>query len=185
MEDLRECLRVVADGTLKKMGVTVVAFDGLTEIQQLMRDEILAAKKSNGKHNQEQISGISQDAELFTLQDWGTLAERMRKFLRWMRGIDFHVVCTCLTMETGGGDSQDPHTVRLQLQGKATASSAPGFFNAVGYCANVEPVRKGQPVRRITLFEGPSRFLCKPSHPLTGASEEPIYTWIETLKGDK
>ena len=186
MDELRECLRLIAEGkTLKGMGVTVIAFDGLTEIQQLMRDEILSSKKGTGRHENEQIAGISQDKDLFTLQDWGVLADRMRKFLRWMRSVKFHVIMTCLTVESGGGDSGEPHRVRLQLQGKATTSAAPGFFNAVGYCSNVEPVRKGNGVRRITMFEGPSRFLCKPSHPLTGTTEEPIHQWIKTLKGDK
>lgn len=166
-DELRQAMKMCAGTQLKDMGVTTVAFDGLTEIQALLKDEILGKKPI-------------EQREMMQLQDWGLLGERMRKLMRWMRSIPFNVVCTCLTNEEGGQEGE-PLRIRLQLQGKSTVNAVPQFFTAVAYCTNVDPARKGQPVRRIAMFEGHSRFLCKPAGELGGIREDAMHEWFTIL----
>jgi hypothetical protein len=168
--ELRQCMKMCAGTELKDMGVTTVAFDGLTEIQALLKDEILAKKPAD-------------QGETMQLQEWGLLGERMRKIMRWLRSIPYNVIVTCLTNEEGGGDSGDPLRIRLQLQGKSTVNAVPQFFTAVAYCTNIDPARKGQPVRRIAMFEGSSRYVCKPAGPLGGIREDAAYNWFQILSG--
>ena len=167
-DELRQAMKYCAGTELKEMGVTTVAFDGLTEIQAILKDEILSKKAADQR-------------ELMQLQEWGLLGERMRKFMRWLRSIPYNVVCTCLTNEEGGGESGDPLRIRLQLQGKSTVNAVPQFFTCVAYCTNVDPARKGQPVRRISMLEGHSRYLCKPAGELGGVREDAIHEWFAIL----
>jgi len=166
-DELRQCMKLCMGSDLKDAGVTVVAFDGLTEIQAILKDEILSKKPADQR-------------ETMQLQEWGLLGERMRKFMRWLRSIPFNVLCTCLTNEEGGHEGE-PLRIRLQLQGKSTVNSVPQYFTAVTYCTNLDPARKGQPVRRISMFEGHSRYLCKPAGPLGGTREDAVHEWLNIL----
>ena len=77
---VRDVLKAAMTGELAEAGARVLVIDSLTEVQRLIKDEIIASKGG---------------ADL-TIQDWGTLTEKMRRLLRTIRDLPFHVVCTAL-----------------------------------------------------------------------------------------
>lgn len=161
--EVREILRAAQADLLssEEDPVTTIVFDGLTEIQRLFKDEMLAIKKSNG------------EAEpTMSVADWGDLTEAMRRFLRFIRDLPVNVVCTALAESEMEGETRH---VFPAFQGKKLYSEVMQFFNAVGYV-----YRKG-PEEHVAMFDGPSRFSCKPSFPLRGTRPGPVVDWLAEL----
>lgn len=168
-DDVRAILKMAMNGTLKQYGIKTLVVDSLTEVQRLFVDEIMLGK-SNG-----------EDARL-TLQDWGTLTERMRRFMRCLRDLDLHVVATAL-VETQHDESTGSTSVFPAFQGKKLHSEVSQFFNVVGYTFKREST-DGEGKRSIEhkiMLDGPSRFVCKPCGSLTGILDPNLSDWFKVL----
>lgn len=163
---VREFMRAAAEDRLRSLGCATIVIDSLTEVQRLMKDEILA-KKPQG--------------EGMALQDWGELTERMRRFMRLVRDVPYHVIATALeaTSDEDGG----PRHVFPSFEGKKLHNEVAQYFNFVGYCFKKE--RAGTDGQRAVdhacMVEGPSRFLVKPCSPLTGVLQAPMSMWFDRL----
>jgi hypothetical protein len=167
--ELREVLGLAVRGELPEGCLTLV-IDGLTEVQRLFQDEILAGKRGN---------------EGMSLQDWGTLTDKMRRFMRTLRDLPYGVVATALS-EANVSEADGVRYVRPSLQGKRTAAEVAQYFNGVAYLfkrATKDAEGKDAVVRRA-MFDGPSNYVCKPCHPLTGVVEPRVDNWFAALAAD-
>lgn len=163
---VREFMRAAAEDKLRALGCQTIVIDSLTEVQRLMKDEILA-KKPQG--------------EGMALQDWGELTERMRRFMRLVRDVPYHVVATAL--EATSDEEGGPRHVFPSFEGKKLHNEVAQYFNAVGYCFKKERASGdgSRAVDHACMVEGPSRFLVKPCSPLTGVLQAPMTTWFDRL----
>ena len=165
---LREILGLAIRGELPEACESLVV-DSLTEVQRLFQDEIMAGKR-NG--------------EPFSLQDWGTLTDKMRRFMRTIRDIPYNVVCTALA-ETRISEADGVRYVRPAFQGKKTPMEVAQYFNGVAYLfkrATQDADGKDVVVHRAML-EGPSNYTTKPCHPVTGVVEPRVDNWFAALAG--
>jgi len=156
IKDLRTICGMAKSGKLNKYDTIV--FDSLTECQRLFKDEILG------------------DRDTLKIQDWGLLATRMLKFIRLVRDLPFHIVCTALADKLT--DSEGVITMNLpQFEGKKTANEIMQYFSAVGYYFQKSTIVKTsdgdehkQLVRNL-MFENTTKWMVKPCHPLTNVSD--------------
>jgi len=170
MEDIQEFFKLAISGDLAKDGIETIMIDGLTEVQQLMKDSILQKKR--------------QGAE-FTIKDWGVLSERMRRFMRTVRNLPFNVICTSLaeSIEEEG----KPRRIRPAFQGKKLYNEVSQYFNAVAYIYKIPMGKDENGARKFAhtaLFDGPSDIICKPCAPLSGSTEGPSQEWLDILAGN-
>jgi len=163
--DLRDVMKLAVRGELPDDRRTLVV-DSLTEVQRLFHDEIMSKKPPGG---------------LFTLQDWGTLAEKMRRFMRTLRDIPYHVVATALaeTITTEDAGTR----IRPQFDGKKTGSEVAQYFNGVGYVfKRIMTDDAGQKtVLHQVMFDGPTQYTTKPCHPVAGIVEPNVDEWFAIL----
>jgi len=167
VDELREVIRMAVKGELPEDRRTFVV-DGLTEVQRLFYDEIMSKKKPG---------------DIFMLQDWGTLAEKMRRFMRTLRDLPYHVAATALS-ETREADDGVRYT-RPQFDGKKTGSEVAQYFNGVAYMfkrvtTDADGNRK---VIHQAMFDGPSKYIVKPCHPVAGIMDTNVGEWFEALRG--
>ena len=170
--DIRDVLKLALNGELEAHGVKTLVVDSLTEVQRIFADEIMK-KKGAG------------DEQRMSLPDWGTLTEKMRKFMRCLRDIDLHVVATALAdTSTDEATGQVKHFP--SFSGKKLSSEVSQFFNVVGYCFKREhselKTDDGRPViEHLIMLEGPSRFVCKPCGPIAGIRSATIGDWYDEI----
>lgn len=164
---VREFIKAAAEDKLKQHGIRTIVIDSLSEVQRLMKDEILS-KKPQGE-------GMS-------LPDWGELTERMRRFMRMLRDVPYHVVATALDafeQEEGGVRHVFP-----AFEGKKLHNEVAQYFNAVGYCYKKEDKADKDGKTKVShycMVEGPSRIQVKPCAPLTGILQAPMSDWFDKL----
>jgi hypothetical protein len=167
---VREFFQEAMSGTFSDAGCKTIVVDSLTEIQRMMRDEIMVGRQNYAD---------------FSMKDWGELTERMRRFVRILRDVPYHVVATALS-----SISEDADGVRHivpQFQGRAIGNEIAGYFSLVGYVhkREVEDEDGGKVILRRTMLEGPSRVLCKPCGSLGGIVESDITEWFREISGDE
>ena len=164
--DLRNIVQMAKTGKLDKYDTLI--FDSLTECQRLFKDEILG------------------DRDQLKIQEWNTLATRMLGFIRVIRDLPFHVVCTALQ-----GNLQDSEgTIILncpQFEGRKTANEIMQYFSAVGYLFGREQtvvgedeVERKELVRHL-VFEGSAKYMIKPCYPLTKEVDPNLTTIINKI----
>lgn len=184
-DNVRDFMRDALNGTLP--GKTIVV-DGLTEIQQLLKDEIVARNHRRAKLAKES-GGKVVDPDLFTLDNWGELADKMRKFLRTLRAATlYRIVATCISSHTDD-------SVHLKLQGMIK-EEAGSYFTIVGYLfkrlvresdadadadKNAEDKLTEGTVKRLVMFDGPSKYFGKPAHPLPRVSDKTPAEWFDLM----
>lgn len=159
-ERLREVVRACYKGELEGHKFDTLVIDSLTEIQRIFKEEIL--KKSR--------------KEKFTLQNWSELADTMRRFIRVVRDIPVHVVCTAL-MESVTDEGDGARYVSPSFEGKKTGSEIMQYFNAVGF---LYKTKSEEGINRILMLEGPNRVTCKTTFPLPNEIKNPDMTLIQT-----
>ena len=161
MNDLREVMLMAKVGELDNYQTLV--FDSLTEIQRLFKDE------------------IQGDSNQFQLQQWSTLTYKMTNFIRMIRQLPFHIVCTCLSDRQT--DENGTVTLHLpQFQGKKTAGEIMQYFSAVGYYfTSYETIDDQQVLTRKLMFEGSERWAVKPCYPLTNMSNPNMTEIINSI----
>ena len=167
--DLGQIIKMAMDGKLPEKRRTLV-IDSLTECQRLIKDEIMASKPKGAP---------------FSLQDWGVMHERWRRFMRALRDVPYHVVCTALS-EAVVSEADGVRYVQPAFEGRKTGSEVAQYFNAVGFCykANSTDENGLSKVEHRCMFEGPSRYTLKPCDPLTGTQEPRPDVWLQQLTGE-
>ena len=159
------------DGTLReKTGCETIVIDSLTELQRLLRDDIMATKRG---------SGSSQVR--WTLDDWSTLTDRMRKLLRMIRDLPFHVIAIALA-ETFT-DDQDTRFVVPSFQGKKLANEVAGYFSMVGYVFRQHEEQEDgtKELRHRVLLRGPSSYITKAVPGLEAIESPDVSEWLQRL----
>ena len=167
--DLREVLGMARDGRLPH-GCRTLVVDSLTEVQRLFKDEIMAGKRAGEK---------------FSLQDWGTLTDKMRHFMRTLRDVPYNVVATCLA-EAQVSDADGVRYVRPAFEGKKTSAEVAQYFNGVAYVfKRMTKDDQGKDVAlHRAMFDGPSNYVTKACHPLAGVIETDVGQWFALLDGN-
>jgi hypothetical protein len=163
MKDVRDFWRDAQSGQLAKAGIRSVVVDSLTEIQRLMKIEI---EESNG-------------TEDFSIKDWGTLTEGMRRFVRGMRDLNYHVVCTALAQH----DIEEATGIRWicpSFQGRKLPHEIAQYFNVVAY-VYTQKEKEGDGVKHLATFTGGARYVTKRCGVLTGVVSTDVGKWIEHL----
>ncbi len=138
-----------------------LGFDSLTEIQKIIKDGILGDRGS----------------ENMTFKDWGKLADRTLGFVRTVRDLPFHIVCTALrsdaTDDDGGIISVGP-----AFEGRKTGNEIMQYFSAVAALQSEYSEEKG--TVRTLHFTGNKIMMVKPCHPLDGRIINPNMSEIIT-----
>jgi len=166
--DLREVIGMAIRGDLPT-GTRSLVVDSLTEVQRLFRDEIMASKPAG---------------QTFSLQDWGTMAEKMRRFMRTLRDIRYHVVATALA-ENITSDHDGVRYTQPAFDGKKTGAEVAQYFNGVAYLfkRQMQGDDGKTVIQHQAMLDGPTRYTCKPVHPITGVVEPRLDQWFAAICG--
>ncbi len=181
--EVREIITAVQNGEIENLYALVV--DGYTEVQQLMKDAIMAKKAKLAAEARAKGEDPPADSNVFSLPNWGQLNEWMRRFLRTLRDLTVNVVGTALAdvfIEVKG--EVEIRHLRPMFDGKKIPNQAMSFHSVVAYCYQTSKLN-GQGLREFTrpsMVEGPERYQCKPAHPLTGILDGPLWGWMEALE---
>ena len=162
-DECRDFLVSVMNGDIPD-DVETIVIDGITEVQQIMIDDILSKK---GNENRK-----------MSLPDWGELGDRMRRFLRCIRDLPYHVVVTGLVNHEINEESGEVRVFPL-VQSKKLPNQLAGYFNVVGFMFKREGQQEEDAVVRKVMLEGPSRYLCKPCEPLKGIKDVDLSAWVK------
>mgnify|MGYP003640292502 FL=1 len=106
------------------------------------------------------------------LQDWGKLADFMRRFIRALRQIPKHIVCLAL-LETNFEEGSGLRHLKPAFDGKKTSGEIAQFFNFVGFLYTGQNQQDKKTTHRLLMLEGNERVMCKPTFPLTGIIKDP------------
>jgi hypothetical protein len=164
-------------GEFAAAGYRTVVVDSGTEVQRILRDQILREK------GQLQNAGYQ-----FTQQDWGMLTERMRRFARSVRDLPYHVVFLALSQEKQDEDGVEH--VAPSFEGQKLPNEIAQFFSAVGYVykKRAKVIVEGQAEQEVTrhavLFQGASKYLVKPCDPLADVEGCDVSNWIERITAE-
>lgn len=177
VEEVREVLRAVINREIPDLDTLVV--DGLTEVQAMMKDEMIAFKEQAVREGK-----AKKGTEIFSQADWGELNEKMRRFMRSLRDLPINVVSTALAdVETEeNGEVKIRYTIP-SFQGRKLHNQAAAFQNVVAYCytSSGRTEKGARKIDRLAMVEGPETIQCKPAHPLTGVLEQPLWEWMDLL----
>ena len=159
--DLRQIVTMAKSGKLSQYQTLI--FDSLTECQKLFKDEIVGGR------------------DTMKIQEWGLLANRMLKFIRAIRDLPFHIVCTALADKNT--DDQGAILNNLpQFEGKKTANEIMQYFSAVGYLFATNEIVNDKPTHvRKLMFEPTKAWFVKPCHPLTNLEDPTMSAIIKSI----
>ena len=145
-----------------------IVFDSLTECQRLFKNEI--------------TSGSDRQLKL---NEWGLLTNRMLSFIRLVRDLPFHIICTALSDKST--DDQGAIINNLpQFEGKKTANEIMQYFSAVGYVFSSNDIVNDKKVLvRKIMFEPTSKWFVKPCYPLTNLENPNMSDIIESIVSGK
>lgn len=177
MGEVREVLKAVISREIPDL--TAFIFDGLTEVQAMMKDEMLELKKKAVDEGK-----AKKEALVFSKADWGELNERMRRLMRSLRDLPVDVVTTALADTETEEDGES--TVRYtypSFQGRKLPNQAAAFHNVVAYCYTARGRGEGgaSKITRLAMVEGPETIQCKPAYPLTGVLDSPLWEWMDAM----
>lgn len=160
-DDLRKICMKAKKGELKSYKTLV--FDSLTECQKLFKDEIVG------------------DRDQLKIQEWGQLANRMLKFIRLIRDLPFHIVCTALADKNTDGEGAIVNNLP-QFEGKKTANEIMQYFSAVGYLfGSNEIIDDKEVLVRKLMFQPTKQWFVKPCHPLTNLQNPDMSEIIDSI----
>jgi pyocin large subunit-like protein len=167
MAELRQLIGLAVSGALGAAGRETLVIDSITEVQQMMMDEIMSKKTKNKGE--------------MSMRDWGTLASKMRGLLRMLRDLPMNVIvialCDWQEDEETGFRSLSP-----LVKGRSTSKELNGFFNFVGYAYKR---RTENGVEHFVMTEGDEKYLVKPFAGLNGVVTPNVGDWFAYLNGDE
>ena len=174
-DDLYNFIKLIKQPNFKeKYNVDSIVFDGLTEIQRLFSDEIKA--KRSEENNGAQVDTLQ-------MQEYNILLERMLRFLRFVRNLEYHVVCTALSVrsETSNGVKVEPMFV-----GKKLPNLVSQFFNIVGYMKKVEVMQEENKIlQHRVILNTSSAYITKGTKQLDAVEEPNLRKWLKRIMEDK
>ena len=173
LETVHQFMRDAMDGTLREAtGCDTIVIDSLTELQRMLRDDIMKMKSGSGNGNVR-----------WTLDDWSTLTDRMRKLLRMIRDLPFHVVAIALA-EVSTDDS-DARYVVPAFQGKKLANEVAGYFSMVTYIYRQQETAEDgtSELRHRALMRGPSTYITKTVPGLDSLEVCNVSDWLRRAQG--
>jgi len=165
--------KAAIDGTLAEAGVESVCIDTLDELQKIVKEDILA-RKGNAEAN-------------FTMKDFGTLKDRMRKVLQRLRDMPYHVFATCHA-DVDKDEETGARFIGPLMEG-SISKEMPGYFSAVGYTYTVKNRAKkegdDQPlILHKVMFQSNTRHICKPTQPLRPIEDPEPAAWVESVQNN-
>lgn len=169
MTDVREFVLMARHGVFKEAGIDTLVFDSGNELQQMMIDEIL----SGSKKKKDKDGKVKRKVTL-TQQDWGTLAQTQRSFMRVLRDLPYHIVFVTLSdwyIDEESGKRQFAPLLKGSIQKEVM-----GYFHAGGYLYKRQV---GGSVERFILLDGDDRFAVKPFSRLTGICVPDLARWLD------
>jgi hypothetical protein len=172
-EKLAEVMVWLRDGGAVEAGIRLVAIDGLTEVQRLIKDQI---KKANEKDK----SRAGRESDRFDQDDWGYLNERVRKWLRLVRSLPVHIVCSALELGIVNEETGRVH-VCPSMEGKKLPKEVGSYFSAVGRQRKV--ASSSGEVAFQTDFTLPDRYKVKSCGALAGTLVPCAEAWLDVLDG--
>lgn len=138
-----------------------IVLDSLTEIQAMLKNEILVA--------------ASRDQ--LTQGEWGVIIDKVANIARSFRDLPLHVLALCRSDEQFVDETR---YVRPSLSGKKLPNDIAGFFNLVGYAYRKQD---GDKIIYRVLFGGSDGFLVK-GDPTLKPIEQPTWPdWIRAMYG--
>ena len=172
MDTVRAFLKAAKDGTLARdTGCKTVVLDSMNELQRMIRDEIMRQKQ-----------GTPQEGT-FTLQDWGTLTDKMRGLVRAFRDLPFHIVgITHASAESD--EATNTRYVQPSFQGKSLPNEVAGYFSLVGFVyreRTTDDDGKTQVFHRV-LLQGPPSVLTKGLPGLRPVEEPDLTAWLQRME---
>jgi len=168
-------------------GSTIV-LDTADELMRIMKDDM-------------------QQGEEFTLQQWGGLTDRFRRFLRLFRDIPYNAIMLTHTDVTTEGEENLRYLTPAFL-GRQIGPESPGYFSAVGWMFKRYPSENDKKAKRgsrrgrrdkddakdeeatgdeeatvvhLVMFDGPSRYAVKPTRPLRALEEPDVTDWLRRI----
>lgn len=176
-----EVIRAAASGELARMGFKRIVVDGATELQRLMKDDIVDGLIGDASSPDWRENWFSQD-------DWNFLKEKTRRALNWIRAISsIDVFVTALedTFESRkAGATQASDKIGPKMEGR-DGSALLQYFEAAGRMERViVPLGAGrEKIEHRVMFTGPSRYKIKPCGPITGWQRACAAAWGAVLEG--
>lgn len=160
INEVRAFMHEAMTGGLDRHKVSTIVIDGLTEIQRMIKDEIVGSGKQ------------------MKLQDWGLLADKMRKLLRTIRNLPYNVICTALAEYTY--DEDQVRYTGPQFEGKKTAAEVMQYFTAVGVSHKTVNKEKNTVDYRV-MFSGRANVMCKSAGSLNPVEGGGANNWLQKL----
>lgn len=176
LELARETFRAACSGELRKLGFTRLVVDGITELQRLLKDDIVDGLM--GDHEDD----ADWRENWFSQDDWNYLKEKARRAFAWIRAIPMDLVCTGLE-DSFVNKKTGVETIGLKLEGRDNGATMQ-FFEAVCRMDRVVvPLEHGKTrIEHRAMFTGPGRYLVKPCGPVTGWQRPCASAWMSVLE---
>jgi hypothetical protein len=169
MEDLRELLKYLRE---EKHSYQTVCLDSLTEMQQLLIDEVTARKRKADNTSEDELVELGWTER-------GFIHDASRNFIRAFRSLPMHVIMTCLSERVTKKDKEGKvvsDVTKIMLSGQKLPEQMASFFNVVGYCYKI-PSDNG--AKHLVLFEGRRDIDTKGLPGLRPKEEPDIEYWIQ------
>jgi hypothetical protein len=171
--DLATVTRVLKDAAsgqlTEKLGRKTLVLDSLTELQRMIRDDILATKSGG----------------TFTLQDWGTLTDRTRKLIRMLRNVRMDILAIALSQHENEESTGVRHTTPM-FEGRKIPNEIAGYFSAVGYVFKRYKADENNPDTKVVshevLFGGPQNILTKTLPGLEAVEVPDMNVWLDKMQ---
>lgn len=168
-----ELLAEIKTGMLARLGCTRLAFDGVTQLQRLLKDDITDALLKENP---------TMRANWFDRDDWTFLGERSRRLFNLINSLPIDVAMTAHEVEDPDATTAAQRLLP-KLEGTASKLEIGGYCSAVGRADKmmhrdqdlVESVRHG------VLFTSP--FLVKGLGTIQGWQKPCWAAWIDVLAG--
>jgi hypothetical protein len=174
---LQEAMNLAATRAFDGHGVESIVADSATEIQRIIKEEILREK-----------GVLNEPGYVMTQQDWGLLTERTRRWARAFRDLPYHTMMITLTTEEKDDETGAITLYSPQFEGKKLPGEILQFSSAGGYAYKVAvPSPDGGPdeiVHRV-MFQGKSAYVVKPTAPLRHIEHDDPSDWISRVVNHK
>lgn len=178
LNTIRSFVRAAREGIVaKEMGGQTIVLDSMNELQRMVRDEIMEEKIAEANRQGKDPSKV-----MFTIGDWGTLNDRMRKMVRVFRDLPFHIVGITHADITVDEITGERH-IQPQFQGRALPNEIAGYFSAVAlqYRERVTDDDGKTVVKRKCLLTGPSSVITKGLPGLDAIESTNLSDWLRKM----